>query len=116
MRVTDGLIGEAQIYVIFGRSIQDNFHLICYTLERFNSKPGKGGKLVQLDEAKAFDRVEHPYLVSVLIQFGIFGWTIAIYDNINMIIRVNGFLSKPFCIKCLVRQWGPLSQLLYVVS
>lgn len=53
VRVKDGLIGDAQICVVHGRSFQD--YLLRYTLEAFNSKSGEGRTLVHLNQPNAFD-------------------------------------------------------------
>lgn len=83
----DGLIGEAQTRAIPNRSIQDNFHLLHYALEGFRSNPGKGEILIHLGQAKAFNRVDHQYLVSVLAQFGMglsfLRWIIQLYDRLG---------------------------------
>lgn len=43
------LVVETQTCAITGRLIHDNFHLICYTLQRVGKTTGKGGALVHLD-------------------------------------------------------------------
>ena len=59
-----------------------------------------GGALVNLDQSKAFDRVDHQYLAAVLnaVGFGpVFrGWIAAMYSNICSVVKVNGHLSELF--------------------
>lgn len=85
-RVIDELIGKAQTRAIPGRTIKDNLHLLCNTLDGFDSKFGKSEALIYLEQAKIFDGVEHRYLVSVLEQFDLdlafFRLVITIYDTI----------------------------------
>lgn len=91
-----------------------------FLVDAFEKNPGKGGSLVHLDQAGAFDRVDHHYLMSVLAQFslgfGFFRWIIPLYYNIGSNIWINGFLSKPFCIKRSVLQGCPLLPLFYMMA
>lgn len=104
-RAADSLVGKTQAYAIPDKTIQDNLHLLRYTLQRLNSNDDKGGAVVNLDQSKVFDRFDHRYLVSALAQFCLgfdfLRWIIQLYSNIDF-IRMNGFLSKPFYIICLV--------------
>lgn len=71
VRVTNDLIGEAQICAVLGRTIRSKLHILRYTLEGFENNSGKGGTLVYLNQAIAFDGVDPPYPVSVFAQFGL---------------------------------------------
>ena len=51
-----------------GRSIQGNLHLICKVLEGIGDDTE--GTLISLDQSKAFNSVEHQFLVSVLVAAG----------------------------------------------
>ena len=57
-------IGSEQTYAVKGRSIQDNLHLICEVLEGIED--GTETAPISLDQSKAFDRVDHRFLASVL--------------------------------------------------
>ena len=50
------------------RSIQDNLHLIREVLEGIEN--GTDAALISLDQSKAFDRVDHRFLASVLQTAG----------------------------------------------
>ena len=52
-----------------GRSIFSNLHLIRDTLDMIN-KTDESGILVTLDQMKAFDRVDHEFLMRTLAKFG----------------------------------------------
>lgn len=58
--------------------------------------------------------------MSVLARFGpslgFLGWIIQIIDNIDLTVRVNGFLSLPFPIKRLDRQGYQFPPVLYVMA
>lgn len=80
---------------------------------------GRGGIVLSLDQEKAFDRVEHKYLFTVLERFG-FGdrflsWVKVFYTNIYSCVKCNGHLSPFFPVERSVRQGCPLSALLYAV-
>lgn len=47
-------------------TVQENLLLLRYTLEGFQKNSGKAGALVLYDQAKAFDRDDRHYLMSVL--------------------------------------------------
>ena len=62
--VISDLIWPEQNYTVKGRSIQDNMHLVCKILEGL--KDDTEATLINLDQSKAFDRVDHQFLVTVL--------------------------------------------------
>ncbi|KAH9070904.1 hypothetical protein Ae201684P_003002 [Aphanomyces euteiches] len=73
-----------------------------------------------LDFEKAFDRVDHAYLLRVLRHYG-FPETFVdmvrvLYSGRKSRILVNGFLSKPVHISRGVLQGDPLSPLLFVIA
>lgn len=82
-------------------------------------KTDETGILVTLDQEKAFDRVDHEFLMRTLAKFG-FGptfcqWVSLFYNNVVSRIIVNGNLSDPVFLGRGVRQGCPLSPLLYVL-
>lgn len=96
--VVEQLVGEVQTCTILSRSINDNFHLLYYFLERVRKISGKSGTLVPLNQSKAFYRVDHWYLTVVLEGAGLGPnfrvWVAALYNDIVFIVRVNDFFSK----------------------
>ena len=101
-----------------GRSIQDNLHFIREVLEEIED--GTEDALTSLDQSKAFDRVDHRFLASVL-ETAIFQpefcrWISMMYHNPQAVVQVNGRRSRAFAIERSVRQDGPLSHLLYVLA
>ena len=76
--------------------------------------------LLSLDQEKAFDRVDWPFLFATLAKMG-FGdnfirWVRLLYTDVCSSILVNGYTSRPFKPSRGVRQECPLSPLLYVLS
>ena len=75
--------------------------------------------ILSLDQEKAFDHVEWPFLHKTLRAMG-FGdsfvnWVNLFYFNVRSSINVNGYLSQPFSFSRGVRQGCPLSPLLYAL-
>ena len=116
--VISDLIGPEQTYAVKGRSIQDNLHLIREVLE--GTEDGTEAALISLDQSKAFDRVDHRFLATVLETVGFKPefrrWISMIYHNPQAVVQVNGRCSRAFAIERLVRQGCPLSPLLYVLA
>ena len=101
-----------------GRSIFSNLQLVRDLLDMIN-KTDETGILVTLDQEKAFDRVDHDFLMRTLAKLG-FGpvfcqWVSLFYNNVFSRIICNGKLSEPVFLGRGVRQGCPLSPLLYVL-
>ena len=75
-----------------GRSIQDNLHFIREVLEGIED--GTEAVLISLDPSKAFDRVDHRFLVTVLETAGFKAefrrWISMMYHNTQAVVQVNG--------------------------
>lgn len=83
-----------------GRIIHDNIHTIHYFLEQVGKSSGKGVALLNLSQSKAFDRVDHTYLMAVLqasdLGLNFCRWITALYGDIESVVKVNCFFSHPF--------------------
>ena len=116
--VIGDLIGPEQNYAVKGRSIQDNLHLVRKILEEIEDDAEAA--LINLDQSKAFDRVDHQFLATVLETAGFESefrkWISMLYHNPQAVVQVNGKRSKAFVIERSVRQGCPLSSLLYVIA
>ena len=112
--VISDLIGSEQTFAVKGRSIQDNVNLIREVLEGIED--GTEATLISLDQSKAFDRVDHRFLATVLETAGFkpeFRRSISMmYHNPQAV--VNGRRSGVFAVEPSVRLGCPLSPLLYV--
>ena len=76
--------------------------------------------LLSLDQQKAFDRADWPFLFATLFKMG-FGdnfirWVRLLYTAVRSSVLVNGYTSRPFKPSRGVRQGCPLPPLLYVLS
>ena len=107
-------IGLEQNYTVKGRSIQENLHLVREVLEGL--KDGTKAALINLDQYKAFNRVDHRFLVTVLetarFKPESCKWTSIIYCN----PQVNRKCLEAFTIEHLIQQGYLLSPLLYVLA
>lgn len=116
--VMSSIVHQDQTCAVPGRSIFSNLQLVRDLLDMID-KTHETGILVTLDQEKAFDRVDHVFLMRTLAKFG-FGptfcqWVSLLYNNVFSRIIVNGNLSDPVFLGRGVRQGCPLSPLLYVL-
>ena len=117
-KVMSSIVHQDQTCGVVGRSIFSNLHLIRDALDMIN-KTTEPAILVSLDQEKAFDRVDHDFMLRVLAKFG-FGpnfcrWVEIFYAKAFSRILINGALSCPVYLQRGVRQGCPLSPLLYVL-
>ena len=117
-RVMQSIVHKDQTCGVVGRSIFSNLQLIRDMLDMID-KTNETGILVTLDQEKAFDRVDHDFLMRVLLKFGFGpsfrGWVSLFYKNVFSRIICNGSLSAPAFFGRGVRQGCPLFPLLYVL-
>ena len=66
--IISDLIGPDQNYAVKGRSVQDNLHLVREILEGI--KDDTEATLINLDQSKAFDWVDHRFLATVFETTG----------------------------------------------
>ncbi|CAM2100831.1 unnamed protein product [Caretta caretta] len=75
--------------------------------------------LLSLDLEKAFNRVDHGYLLNTLQAFGFgpqfVGFLRALYASAECLVRLNWILTKPVSFGRGVRQGCPLSGLVYAL-
>ena len=114
--VISDLIGPEQNYAVKGRSMQNNLHLVRQILEGIEDDTE--AVLINLDQSKAFDRVDHRFLATVLEIAGFepefHKWITMLYHNPQAVVQVNGRRSR--AIERSVRQGCPLYPLLYVLA
>ena len=82
-------------------------------------RSGEKGIFVSLDQEKAFNRVNRPFLLKLLTHF-VFGpslrnWIFTLYQGAYIRILVNDFLTGPVYLQRGVRQGDALSPMLYIV-
>ena len=73
--------------------------------------------IISIDGQKAFDKIQHPFMIKTLQKVGIEGTYLnivkAIYDKPTANIILNGEKLKPFPLRPGTRQGCPLSPLLF---
>ena len=73
--------------------------------------------IISIDAEKAFDKIQHPFMVKTLQKVGIEGTFLniikGIYDKPTDNIVLNGEKLKPFPLSSGTRQCCPLSPLLF---
>ena len=99
-----------------GRTIQDGLHLVRTIAEKVD----RNTVLINLDQSKAFDRVDHSFLEVVLsaASFGLHfrSWICFLYASSGVMVEVNGVRSEPFILTRSIRQGCPLSPMLYIFA
>ena len=77
----------------------------------------KNHMIISVDAEKAFDKIQHPFMIKTLQKMGIEGTYLnivkAIYDKPTENIILNGEKLKEFPLRSGTRQGCPLSQLLF---
>ena len=75
-----------------GRSVKDNLHLVREILEGL--KDNTEAALINLDHSKAFERVDHRFLATVLETAGFKSefrkWISMLYHNPLAVMQVSG--------------------------
>ena len=75
--------------------------------------------IISIDAEKAFDKIQHPFMIKTLQKAGIEGTYFnikkAMYDKPTASITLNGEKLKAFPLKSGTRQGCPLSPLLFNV-
>ncbi|CAM2098194.1 unnamed protein product [Caretta caretta] len=105
-----------QTYTIPGRTIFDNLYLVRDLLE-LGRRDGLPFALLSLE--KAFDRVDHGYLLGTLRAFGFgpqfVGFLQVLYADAECLVMLNWTLTEPVSFRQGVRQGCPLLGQLYAL-
>ena len=113
------IIHPDQTYTVPGRNIFNNLHLMrdCIRVANLKNLPLA---VVSLDQEKAFDRVDHGWLLKTLRAFGVGDKFVSmielLYAKAQCILKINGDLCAPFDFARGIRQGCPLSGSLYAIS
>ena len=86
-------------------------------IHHINKLKNKSHMIISIDAEKAFDKIQHPFMIKTLQKPGIEGTYLntikAIYDKPTANIILNGEKLKAFPLKSRTRKGGPLSPLLF---
>ena len=76
--------------------------------------------IISIDAEKAFDKIQHPFMIKALQKVGMEGTYLnivkAIYDKLTANIILNGEKLKTFPIRSGTRQGYPLSPLFFNIA
>ncbi|CAM4717424.1 unnamed protein product [Lepidochelys kempii] len=113
------VIHPDRTYTVLDYSIFDNLFMVRDFLE-FGRRDGLSFVLLSLDQEKAFDRVDHGYLLSTLQAFGVgpqcVGFLWMLYTSAECLVKLNWTMTEPVSFERGVRQGCPLSGQLYALA
>ena len=86
-------------------------------IHHINKLKDKNHMIISIDGEKAFNKIQHPFMIKALQKVGIEGTYLniikAIYDKPTANIVLNGEKLKPFSLRSETRQGCPHSPLLF---
>ena len=89
-------------------------------IHHINKLKKKKDMIISIDAEKAFDKIQHPFMIKTLQKVGIEGTFLniikAIYDTPTANIIFNGEKLKPFPLRSGTRKGCPLSPLLFNIG
>jgi hypothetical protein len=99
---------------------QFNIYKSINVIQHINRSRDKNHLIISIDAEKAFDKIQHHFMIKALRILGIEGMYLnivkAIYDKPTANIILNSEKLKPFPLKSGTRQGCPLSLLLFRIS
>ena len=94
-----------------------NIHKSINVIHNINKLKDKNHMIISIDAEKAFEKIQHPFMIKTLQKAVIKGIYLniikAIYDKPTANIILNGEKLKAFPLKSRTRQGCPLSPLLF---
>ncbi len=117
-KILSKLLNPTQTGYVPGRNVTNNNRLLEEIIKEYKEK-GQQAYLITLDAQKAFDSVDHQYLIDILkiynfpIEF--IEWVKILYTELRSKVLVNGYTSDYFDINQSVKQGDALSCALFVL-
>ena len=94
-----------------------NIHKSINVIHPINKRKDKNHMILSIDAEKAFDKIQHPFLIKTLEKVGIEGTYLniikAIYEKPIASIILNGEKLRAFSLRSGTQQGCPLSLLLF---
>ena len=111
------LILHDQVGFIPGMQGFFNIQKSINVIHHINKFKDKNYVIISIDKEKAFDKIQHPFMIKIVQKMGIEGTYLhiikAIYDKPTANIILNGEKVKAFPLRSGTRQGCPLSPLLF---
>ena len=111
------IIHHDQVRFISGMQGFFNIHKSINVIHHINKLKNKNHMIISKDAEKAFDKIQHPFMIKTLQKAGIVRTYLnilkAIYDKPTANIILNGEKVKAFPLKSGKRQGCPISPLLF---
>jgi retron-type reverse transcriptase len=97
------IIHHDQVSFIPGMQGWFNTHKSIYVIQHINRSKDKNHLIISIDAEKAFDKIQHHFMIKALRKLGIEGMYLnivkTIYDKPTANIILNGEKLKPFPLK-----------------
>ena len=94
-----------------------NTHKAINVIDHISKRKNKNHIILSIDAEKAFDKIQHPFLIKILQSVGIEGTFLdilkTIYEKPTTNIILNGETLGAFPLRSGTRQGCPLSPLLF---
>ena len=111
------IIQNDQVGFISGMQGFFNIHKSIKVIHHINKLKNKSRIIISIDAEKAFDKIQHPFMIKSLQKAGIEGTCLniikAIYDKPTANIILSGEKLEAFPLKSGTKQGCPLLQLLF---
>jgi exonuclease III len=118
-KITGSILSTTQTGYIPGKQITDNCRLLEEIIDLTNKEEIEA-YIITLDAQKAFDSVDHDYLLEILKSYNFptefITWVKLIYTKLRANVMVNGFLSDIIEIQRSVKQGDALSCALFIIA
>ena len=96
-----------------------NIHKLINVIHHINKLKDKNHMIISIDAEKAFDKIQHPFMIKTLLKMGIEGSYLnivkAIYDKPTANIILNGEKLKAFPLRSGTKQECSLSSLFFKI-